>query len=120
MVGQYRYPLKRYSWEMPEGGGPLQDDPLDSAKRELLEECGLKANQWEKLLEMDLSNSVTDEKAIIYTAKGLTQHESSPDDTEDLALKRIPLSEMYNKVMNGEIRDAMTVAAVLKYFHLNK
>ena len=115
LVGQYRYPLKRYSWEMPEGGGPLTDKPLDSAKRELLEECGLKATNWEKLVEMDLSNSVTDEKAIIYVAKGLTQHEASPEDTEQLKLKRVPFEEVFKMVMNGEIRDAMTVAAVLKY-----
>ncbi|MFT6850448.1 MAG: ADP-ribose pyrophosphatase [Sphingobacteriales bacterium] len=115
LVGQYRYPLKRYSWEIPEGGGPLSDTPLESAKRELLEECGLKAKHWEPLLEMDLSNSVTDEHAIIFLAKGLSQHEACPEDTEELTLKRVPFQEAFEMVMNGKIQDTMSVAAIMKY-----
>ena len=71
LVGQYRYPLKQYSWELPEGGGPLGETPLDSAKRELLEETGLVAQHWQEVLRMHLSNSVSDELGILYLAKDL-------------------------------------------------
>ncbi|MCG9881594.1 MAG: NUDIX hydrolase [Bacteroidia bacterium] len=114
IVGQYRYPLKKYSWEIPEGGGKLGVDPLVSAQRELLEECGIIAQDWQKILEMDLSNSATDEHAILYVARNLSFTEAEPEETEELALKKIPFETLFNMVMNGEIEDAMTVAAVLK------
>ncbi len=114
LVGQYRYPLNAYSWEIPEGGGKLEVDPLLSAKRELIEETGLIANQWTKLLEMHLSNSVSDEFSIIYIAEGLTQGESQPEETEQLQIKRVSLTEAFNMVMCGEITDSMSVAALLK------
>ena len=114
IVGQYRYPLKKYSWEIPEGGGKLGIDPLVSAQRELLEECGIIAKDWQKILEMDLSNSATDEHAIIYVARDLIFTESEPEDTEELSLKKIPFDDLFNRVMNGDIEDAMTIAAVLK------
>src|SRR5688500_4942517 len=78
LVGQYRFPVDHYSWEIPEGGSPLDEDPLEGAKRELLEETGLAAKSWEKILEMELSNSVSDEKAIIYLAWDLEQHHADP------------------------------------------
>jgi len=114
IVGQYRYPIKAYSWEIPEGGGMIGVDPIESAKRELIEECGLVAEKWDKILEMHLSNSVSDELSIIYVARGLSQTVSIPDDTELLQVKKIPFSELFEMVMNGEITDAMSVAAVLK------
>jgi ADP-ribose pyrophosphatase len=114
LVGQYRFPLQQYSWEMPEGGGPLGTDPLDSAKRELLEETGLKAKSWTALVRIHLSNSVSDELSIIYLARGLEQHEAEPEETEQLIIKKIPFEEMYRMVCEGQITDAMTVAAVLK------
>lgn len=114
LVGQYRYPLGQYSWEIPEGGGKLGIDPLDSAKRELLEETGLKAGRWTRIQDMHLSNSVSDEFAIIYLAEELTQHEAEPEETEQLLIKRIPFEEAYQMVLNGEITDAMSVAALLK------
>lgn len=114
LIGQYRYPLNKYSWEIPEGGGILGVPPIDSAKRELLEECGLEANEWTEILQMHLSNSVSDELAIIFTAKGLTQKEAEPEDTEQLQIKKLPFTEVYKMVMNGEITDSMSVAAVLK------
>lgn len=114
LVGQYRFPLNAYSWEIPEGGGKIGVDPLDSAKRELLEETGLTASNWDKLLEMHLSNSVSDEHAIIYIARGLTQGLAEPEETEDLKIKKIPLSEAINMVLSGEITDSMSVAALLK------
>lgn len=114
IVGQYRYPHKKYTWEIPEGGGKIGVDPIDSAKRELQEECGIIAQHWEKILEMDLSNSATDEKAILYVARNLEFTQSEPEETEDLQVKKIPFETLFQMVMNGEISDAMTIAAVLK------
>ncbi|MEO6168443.1 MAG: NUDIX hydrolase [Chitinophagales bacterium] len=114
IVGQYRFPLEQYSWEIPEGGGPLGTDPLDSAKRELLEECGIVAEQWMEIATCHLSNSGTDERAIVYIAKGLSFHASSPEETEILQVKKIPFEELLRMVMNNEVMDAPTVIAVLK------
>ncbi len=114
LVGQFRFPLGQYSWEMPEGGGILAVDPLDSAKRELLEETGLKAQNWTEIQRLHLSNSVSDELSIIYLARGLQQFEAEPEDTEQLIVHKLPFEEVYRMVCNGEITDAMTVAAVLK------
>lgn len=114
LVGQYRFPLKAYSWEIPEGGGPLEEDPLDSAKRELIEETGLIATEWLEIQRMHLSNSVSNELAIIYIARGLTQGESSPEETEALTLRKLPFQEAYQMVLNGEITDSMSVSAILK------
>ncbi len=114
LVGQYRFPLNAYSWEIPEGGGKIGVEPLESAKRELLEETGLSATRWNHLLEMHLSNSVSDELAIIYVAEELIQGEAMPEETEQLQLKRVPLTQAFEMVMNGEITDSMSVAALLK------
>ena len=114
LVGQYRFPLNQYSWEIPEGGGALDVDPLESAKRELLEETGLIAKEWQEILRMHLSNSVTDELSIIYLAKNLEQFDAEPEETEDLMIKKIPFEEAYQMVMNGTITDSMSVAAIMK------
>ena len=114
LVGQYRFPIDRYSWEIPEGGGPLGIEFLESIKRELLEETGLKAANWREIQHLHLSNSVSDELAILYLASGLQQHEAEPEDTEQLVVKKLPFDEVYQMVCRGEITDAMTVAAVLK------
>ncbi len=112
LVGQYRFPLNAYSWEIPEGGGKIGIDPLESAKRELLEETGLVAKQWEKLLELHLSNSVSDELAILYLATDLEQHAAEPEDTEELAHRSLSLEAAYREICEGRITDAMTVAAI--------
>lgn len=114
IVGQYRFPLDQYSWEIPEGGGPFDAHPLESAKRELLEETGLKASKWTEIQRMHLSNSVSDELSIIYLAQDLQQFEAEPEDTEQLIIKKVPFDEVYRMVCNGEITDSVTVAAVLK------
>lgn len=114
LVGQYRYPLERYSWEIPEGGGKLDGSPLESARRELLEETGLKAGKWSLIQEMDLSNSVSDEHAFIFLAGDLSQHEAQPEDTEELIVKKLPFEQAYRMVLNGEIFDSLTVAGILK------
>lgn len=114
LVGQYRFPLKAYSWEIPEGGGPLDSDPELSAKRELVEETGLVANKLTEIQRMHLSNSVSDELAIIYLAQELTQGEAQPEETEELEIIKVPFAKAYQMVMNGEITDSMSVAAILK------
>ena len=114
LVGQYRYPLDQYSWEIPEGGGPLSEEPLQAAQRELQEETGLKAAQWQELMRMHLSNSVSDELAIIYLARGLSQHEACPEDTEDLSRQNLELDEAYRMVLDGRITDSISVAAILR------
>jgi 8-oxo-dGTP pyrophosphatase MutT (NUDIX family) len=112
LVGQYRFATDRYSWEIPEGGGPLDADPLESAKRELREETGLVALQWTLLVKMHLSNSVTDEYSIIYLARELEQHTPMPEETEQLVIKKLPFSEAWKMVENGEITDSMTIVAI--------
>jgi 8-oxo-dGTP pyrophosphatase MutT (NUDIX family) len=114
LVGQYRFALDQYSWEIPEGGSPVAGDPLEGAKRELREETGLVAGNWQPLLTMHLSNSVSDEYAIVYLASGLTQKEAQPEETEQLAIRRLPFEEAYEMVENGEITDAISVAALTK------
>ena len=114
LVGQYRFALGQYSWEMPEGGGPVSTDTLESAKRELLEETGLKAQNWTELQRLHLSNSVSDELSILYLARDLEQFEAEPEDTEQLIVHKLPFEEVYQMVCTGKITDAMTVAAVLK------
>lgn len=114
LVGQYRYPLKAYSWEIPEGGGPLGTDPELSAKRELVEETGLVASKLTEIQRMHLSNSVSDELAIIYLAQDLQLGEAAPEETEDLQLIKVPFTKAVEMVMNGEITDSMSVAAILK------
>jgi 8-oxo-dGTP pyrophosphatase MutT (NUDIX family) len=113
LVGQYRYPLNEYSWEIPEGGCPEGEKPLQAAKRELLEETGLKARSWKKLFEMSLSNSSTNERAVVFLATGLSQHAAQPEDTEVLKKKTVNLKNAVDMVLSGEITDAISVAALL-------
>jgi ADP-ribose pyrophosphatase len=114
LVGQYRFPLKAYSWEIPEGGGSLSVDPILSAKRELQEETGILALNFTEIQRMHLSNSVSDELAIIYLAQDLQMGPSSPEETEDLMVRKLPFQDAYQMVLDGEITDSMSVAAILK------
>lgn len=114
IVGQYRYTLNSYEWEVPEGGSPENEDPLVTAHRELEEETGLKASAMHLILKAQLSNSVTDEISYSYVAKGLSFIGSSPEETEQLQVKKIPFEELYQMTMKGEIRDALSVASILK------
>ena len=114
LVGQYRFPLQQYSWEIPEGGAPEGTDTLLTAQRELKEETGFVAANWQQLLTMHLSNSVSDELAIVYLATELTPGPSEPEETEVLQLKRIPLQTAFDWVENGTITDSISVAAFLK------
>ncbi len=114
LVGQYRFPIKQYCWEIPEGGGTINASPLEEAMRELMEETGLKAAIWEQLLVMHLSNSVSDEYSVIFLARQLSQFESSPEETEQLEIKKVHINEAYRMVNNGEISDSMSVAGILR------
>lgn len=117
LVGQYRLPTQNYSWEIPQGGCPLQKDPLQEAQRELLEETGLVALKWQHLKTTHLSNSVTTEKNICFLAKGLTQKQAQPEETEQLVVRKLPLREAFAMVANGEISDGVSVIA-LQQVHL--
>ncbi|RYG08641.1 MAG: NUDIX hydrolase [Chitinophagaceae bacterium] len=114
LVGQYRFPLKAYSWEIPEGGGALNTDPVVSAKRELKEETGIVAAAFTEIQRIHLSNSVSDEYAIIFVAQDLQMGVSSPEETEELAVRKLPFEEAYQMVMDGTITDSMSVAGILK------
>jgi 8-oxo-dGTP pyrophosphatase MutT (NUDIX family) len=118
LVGQYRYTLEEYSWEIPMGGGDLKGDSLEAAKRELKEETGLKASKWTDLGKLHTSNSVTDEFGYMYLAEDLTLGEAEPDDTEILELKKVSLIEAVMMVMDSEITDSFSVAAILKVARL--
>jgi 8-oxo-dGTP pyrophosphatase MutT (NUDIX family) len=98
LVGQYRFVLNAYSWEIPEGGGPVDADALESAKRELLEDTGLVAQQWTKLMNFHLSNSVSDEYGEIFLARQLIQQVAEPEDTEQLQVRKLPFEEAYAMV----------------------
>ncbi len=114
LVRQYRFVLNQYSWEIPEGGGALNIDMLESAKRELKEETGLVANEWIKIVTLHLSNSVTDEYGAIFMARGLKQEEAMPEETEQLVVKKVPFEEAYQMVESGVITDSLAVTAILK------
>ena len=114
LVGQYRFPLGAYSWEIPEGGGAHAVTALESAQRELREECGLAAKQWTEIVSMDLSNSVSDERSTIFLAWELSGIAAQPDETEVLQIARVPFWDAVERVKRGEIRDAMSVAALLR------
>jgi 8-oxo-dGTP pyrophosphatase MutT (NUDIX family) len=118
LVGQYRYTLEEYSWEIPMGGGDLKGDSLEAAKRELKEETGLTASKWTDLGKLHTSNSVTDEFGYMYLAEDLTLGEAEPDDTEILELKKVSLIEAVMMVMDSEITDSLSVAAILKVARL--
>jgi 8-oxo-dGTP pyrophosphatase MutT (NUDIX family) len=114
LVGQYRYPLKRYSWEIPEGGGKLDVPPVESAKRELKEETGLSARHWQEIQRMHLSDSITDEASIAFLAWGIEEGAASPEEDEELQVRRLPLSEAVAMALRGDITDAISVAALLR------
>ncbi len=114
IIGQYRYTLNAYSWEIPMGGGPASLSPLDGAKKELKEETGLTAQAWTLILKIHTSNSVTDEVGYVYIAEDLSQGETAFDDTEELVIKKIPFRQAVEMVMEGKITDAISIAGILK------
>lgn len=113
LVGQYRYPLNEYSWEIPEGGSPIGTDILESARRELKEETGLEAQKWTKIARIHTSNSATDEEGFLYIAEELIQGEHAPEETEELQVRKVSLAEAVQMVMNSEITDSLSVCGLL-------
>jgi ADP-ribose pyrophosphatase len=114
LVGQFRFTLGTYSWEIPEGGGPLDEDPLEAAKRELQEETGIMAGRWDKLLDFHLSNSVSDEYGHVFLARELQFGQAAPEETESLEVRKLPFEEAYQMVLRGEITDSLAVAGILR------
>jgi 8-oxo-dGTP pyrophosphatase MutT (NUDIX family) len=114
LVGQFRYPLQEYHWELPMGGAPEDESVLLCAQRELQEETGYSATKWRSVLSMHLSNSITQEQGFTFIAGDLRAGTMKLEDTEDITLKRLPFEEVFQQVMEGNITDAMTVASVMK------
>ena len=117
LVGQYRYALNEYSWEIPEGGAPLGESMLEGAKRELKEEVGITASKWTKILDFATSNSVTDELGASYLAQDLIFGETEHEDTEDITVKKLPFDEVVAMIFRGEITDALTIMSILATKH---
>lgn len=113
LVRQFRYTLNAYSLEIPEGGSPLGESLLETARRELQEETGLQAIHWEHLLDLHTSNSVTDENGAIYLARELQQGESNLEVTEDIEVLRVPLSQAIAWIFEGVITDSLSVMGLL-------
>lgn len=113
LVKQSRYTLNEFTWEIPEGGTGVDEQPIVCAHRELEEEVGLRASHWRKLLSLHTSNSVTDERAEVFVASGLSPGKQNLDSSEDIELRKLPLSEAVAMALNGEITDAISVAALL-------
>jgi len=120
LVGQHRFPLRDYSWELPEGGSPLDEDPLEGAKRELAEETGLAAAEWREVMRTQLSNSVTDERMVGYLATGLSPAGAAhrADETEAIARARVPFREALDAAVGGHLPDMLTVAMLLRGYHM--
>lgn len=118
LVGQHRYTIDEFSWEVPEGGALIPTEPLEGAKRELREETGIIAEKWTKIHHIHTSNSVTDEYAIIYLAENLSFTETELDETEDLMIKKIPIQEAIEMAYNNEIKDSLSIIALMKVDYL--
>lgn len=114
LVGQYRYALNEYTWEIPEGGGPANVDALESAKRELKEETGFTAQDWTMIARIHTSNSVCNEEGFLFLARQLTPGDSQPEETEELTVRKLHLREAVQMVMDNRITDSMSIAGILK------
>lgn len=120
LVGQSRYTLGEYSWELPMGGAPGDETPLEAARRELREETGLDASDWTEFQRLHTSNSITDEVGVVFLARQLAQGATDFEETEDLAVRKLPIEEAIQMALEGQITDAISVAALLAYAAQNK
>ena len=118
MVGQQRFALMNYSWEMPEGGAPYDEEPIEGVKRELAEEAGLAAANWREALKVEMSNSITDERAMAWVAWGLSAVPTAPDPTEIIRVARVPFGALLREIGRGSVRDMFTVATALRAYHM--
>ncbi len=114
LIGQHRYPFDAFTWEIPEGGGKISEDPLLNAQRELAEEAGLIAEKWTLIQEIQVSNSVTNERGFIYLAENLSPTPPHPDEDEALIIRKLHITEAYRMLDAGEITDSLTVVALLR------
>lgn len=114
LVGQYRYTMNSYEWEVPMGGGLKENSNLESAKRELLEETGILAENWQIILNSQVSNSVSDEVSVSFVATGLSYKKAMPEETEQLEIKKVKIEEAIRMALEGEIRDLISIASLLK------
>ena len=118
LVGQQRFALMNWSWEMPEGGAPFDEDPLEGAKRELAEEAGLAAATWREALKVEMANSITDERAIAWIAWDFQPAPTAPDPTEVIRVARVPFGDLLREIGRGAVRDMFTVATTLRAYHM--
>ena len=118
LVGQWRFPHADFAWEIPEGGAPKSETPLEGCRRELREEAGLVAADWREILRMQLSNAASDEVAVGFLATGLSACEAEPEATEELAIARPPFREALHAAVTGRIVDAISVAMLLRLHHM--
>ena len=120
LVGQERYTLGQFSWELPMGGAPADEEPIAAARRELKEEAGLTAKRWSQILRLHTSNSITDEEGIVFVAEDLHEGEPAFDETEDLRIRKLPLSEALAMIERGEIQDAKSIVGILRWDRLRQ
>ncbi|HZV85869.1 MAG TPA: NUDIX hydrolase [Brevundimonas sp.] len=118
LVGQQRFALMNWSWEMPEGGAPFDEDPIEGARRELAEEAGLAAAHWLPAYKAEMANSITDERAMAWVAWGLAEAPTAPDPTEILRVARVPFGDLLREIGTGAIRDMFTLATALRAYHM--
>ena len=109
LVGQHRYTLDAYSWEIPEGGVPAGESPLDGARREVREETGVEADGWREIVRFHLSNSISDEAGVLFAARATSHGTASPEPSEELAVRWVPFVEALAMTADGRITDAMTI-----------
>ncbi len=115
LVGQFRYPLNEWSWEIPEGGGSIESDILESAQRELKEETGITAEKWTLMVRTHLSNSVSDEEGFVFLAEELTHGMAALEDTEaDLKVQKLPFADALQMILDGKITDSLSVMGILR------
>jgi 8-oxo-dGTP pyrophosphatase MutT (NUDIX family) len=114
LVGQDRYTLGTFSWELPMGGAALDEDPLLAAKRELQEETGLSASDWQQLMFLHTTNSITNEEGYVFVARNLSAGEPDFDEMEDLQIRKLPFADALEMVRKGEITDVISIAALLR------
>jgi 8-oxo-dGTP pyrophosphatase MutT (NUDIX family) len=109
LVGQHRYTLDTYSWELPEGGVPPGESAIDGARRELREETGVEADCWREIARFHLSNSISDEAGVLFAAHATSHGAPSPEPSEDLAIRWLPFDEALAMTIDGRITDAITM-----------